>query len=134
MAYDRPDLVQTLVAEGVHMAVIGADEQMTANPDYAGLGSGWAWARGVGATRWYPVTSCAEENLLCLPASADGYAAEDICVHETSHSLAGSGGKLPTPRALGNGDDLDLAIRAACAAPASSRPPPLFSFPRRRSL
>ena len=38
----------------------------------------WDWTRGVGATRWIPVTSCAEENLLCW--STDVYRGENICV------------------------------------------------------
>ncbi len=110
MTRNRPDLVATLVAEGVHMAVIGEDEVLTDIPGYAGLGSGWDWTRGVGATQWYPITSCAEENLLCL--RDDVYAREDICVHETAHSLQGSGGKLPTQRLtlLTGGEDLDAAI------------------------
>ena len=110
MTRNRPDLVATLVAEGVHMAVIGEDEVLTDIPGYAGLGSGWDWTRGVGATQWYPITSCAEENLLCL--RDDVYAREDICVHETAHSLQGSGGKLPTQRLtlLAGGEDLDAAI------------------------
>ena len=110
MTRNRPDLVATLVAEGVHMAVIGEDEVLTDIPGYAGLGSGWDWTRGVGATQWYPITSCAEENLLCL--RDDVYAREDVCVHETAHSLQGSGGKLPTQRLtlLTGGEDLDAAI------------------------
>ena len=112
MARDRPDLVATLVAEGVHMAVIGEDEVLTDIPGYASLGASWDWTRGVGATRWIPITSCAEENLLCL--SDDVYSLENICLHETAHTLQGSGGKLPTTRltAVADGEDLDAVLRA----------------------
>ena len=98
MTKRRPDLLQNLIEETVHLAVIGKNEVLTDIPEYSVLGSGWDWARGVGATRWIPVTSCAEENLLCL--NNDVYFGENICIHETAHSLQGSGGKLPTPRTV----------------------------------
>jgi len=115
MTKDRPDLISTLVAEGVHLTVIGKDEVTTDVPEYEALGSSWDWTRGMGATMSYPVTSCAEENLLCL--NDDPYSDENICVHETAHTLQGSGGKLPTTRYVENDDssddDLDQAIQNA---------------------
>mmetsp|Transcript_1490 Transcript_1490/g.3847 ORF Transcript_1490/g.3847 Transcript_1490/m.3847 type:complete len:414 (+) Transcript_1490:305-1546(+) len=113
MTEGRPDLVTNLIKEGVHLAVIGKDEVLTDIPEYSILdSSSWDWARGVGATQWIPVTSCAEENLLCL--DDDAYRGENICIHETAHSLQGSGGKLPLPRTieLNGSDDLDQALRA----------------------
>ncbi len=112
LTVDRPDLKATLVAEGVHLTVIAQNEVITDVPEYTSLGSSWNWVRGIGATRWRPVTSCAEENLLCL--NGDPYSSENICVHETAHSLQGSGGKLPTTRyvEMDNGEDLDAALRS----------------------
>jgi len=111
MTKSRPDLLAILVDEGVHLAVIGQNEKLTDIPEYAFLGPDWDWARGVGATQWVPVTSCAEENLLCL--SGDVYAGENICIHETAHTLQGSGGKLETARAIeiGGSENLDNALQ-----------------------
>ena len=114
MTVGRPDLTATLVNEGVHLTVIGKDEKLTDVPEYSILGPGWDWARGVGPTRWIPVSSCAEENLLCMPSSVDVYYGENICIHETAHALQGSGGKLPTVRytELGSSENLDSVLRS----------------------
>ena len=42
-------------------------------------------ARGLGGTIYEPITSCAEENILAYPI--DKYHAEDILIHEFSHSI-----------------------------------------------
>jgi len=42
-------------------------------------------ARGLGATPELPLTTCAEENLLCY--QLDKYHAEDILVHEFAHAI-----------------------------------------------
>ncbi len=113
MTRHRPDFRSTLVNEGVHLTVIGKDEVTTDVPEYEWLGPGWDWTRGLGATKNTPVTSCAEENLLCL--DNDPYASENICVHETAHTMQGSGKKLPTVRYVDSdnqNEDLDDALRA----------------------
>jgi hypothetical protein len=93
LASKHPFLLDILREEGVHFAVIGKDEIITDNPHYRGLNpDDWDYARGVGATRWAPTSSCAEENLLCL--ANDPYYDENICVHEHAHTLEGSAGKL----------------------------------------
>jgi len=113
MNKDRSDLLSILIEEGVHLTVIGKDEVLTDVPEYTSLGSGWDWTRGVGATQWIPVTSCAEENLLCLGYPEDVYDQENVCIHETAHTLQGSGGKLPTQRFVeeDGSEDLDNAVR-----------------------
>ena len=125
MVSKRPDLLQTLINEGVHLTVLGKDELTTDVPEYAYLatdtGYNWDRARGIGATAFAPVTSCAEENLLCYSAQ-DTYDGENICVHELAHSLQGSGCKLPTRRYHAQGSGLNAAIDAAYeAAQANGR-------------
>ena len=125
MVSKRPDLLQTLINEGVHLTVLGKDELTTDVPEYAYLatdtGYNWDRARGIGATAFAPVTSCAEENLMCY-GSQDTYDGENICVHELAHSLQGSGCKLPTRRYHAQGSGLNAAIDAAYeAAQANGR-------------
>lgn len=115
MTKNRSDLLSTLVKERVHLAVIGKDELLTDIPQYSSLES-MDYARGLAATESIPVTSCAEENLLCL--SDDSYSGENICVHEFAHTLQGSGGKLPNPRYVEKGgtENLDDALRTQYTA------------------
>ena len=103
----QPHLLQILREEEVHFAVIGSREPLTSIPAYEVLendaNTDWNAYRGLGATQWLPVSSCAEENILCL--QGDRYRDENICIHEVAHSLQGSGGKLPTPRYVDFGED-----------------------------
>ena len=46
-------------------------------------------ARGLGGSVELPLTTCAEENLLCY--QIDKYHAEDILIHEFAHSIHGVG-------------------------------------------
>ena len=107
----QPHLLQILREEEVHVAVIGSREPLTSIPAYEVLerdaNTDWNAFRGLGATQWMPVSSCAEENILCL--QGDRYRDENICIHEMAHSLQGSGGKLPTPRYVDFGEN-DLGI------------------------
>ncbi|WP_246222840.1 hypothetical protein [Maribellus comscasis] len=66
-------------------------------------------ARGLGGTVHLPLTTCAEENLLCY--QIDKYYAEDILIHEFSHTIHGVG-IMPIDSAF-NGllqEKLDAAI------------------------
>lgn len=96
MVKQRPDYLSILKKEGVHLAVIGENEDMTDIP---------AYSRGVRTTNARPVTPCAEENLLCLGYPTDSYYGENACLHEASHSLVGFGGSLPTRISVEYGDD-----------------------------
>ena len=75
----------------LRVAVIGASEVTTDIPEYRPLGRLYPEkeydkrTRGLGATAAVPVTSGAEENLLCY--STDRYRGENIFVHEFSHSI-----------------------------------------------
>ena len=109
MSSKVPSLLALLRTEEVYFAVIGRKEILTDIPGYARLGPDWDWPRGVGATQGIPISSCAEENLLCL--EDDVYRDENICVHETAHTLQGSGGKLPNARIINGLGDLDAKLR-----------------------
>lgn len=64
MASKNPFLLDHLRDENIHFAVIGKDEKITDLPSYDSLDpASWDYARGVGATRWRPVSSCAEEDV-----------------------------------------------------------------------
>ncbi len=86
-----PDAVAAIVAADVRVGVIGVDQVTTDLPEHADLdaafpGTDWdTRTRGVAATRARPLTSSAEENLLCLPS--DVYAGESILVHEFAHTV-----------------------------------------------
>lgn len=64
MASKNPQLLHYLKEEQIHFAVIGKDEAITELPSYDDLDpEQWDYARGVGATKWRPVSSCAEEDV-----------------------------------------------------------------------
>jgi len=82
-----PEIKKELVDRGAYFAIMGTKEFQTTLPEYAHMDSTY-WdqrARGLGADRWNPVTSGAEENLLCL--RADRYYGESIAVHEFAHTI-----------------------------------------------
>ncbi len=82
-----PEINEELVDRGAYFAIMGIKEFQTTLPEYSHMGSEY-WdqrARGLGADRWNPVTSGAEENLLCL--RADRYYGESIAVHEFAHTI-----------------------------------------------
>ena len=84
MLADRPALRRALADAGVRIAIIGAQEQTTDLPEYSRMEpKDWVneRARGFGGR----LTSCGEENLLCLPV--DRYDDENILVHEFAHCL-----------------------------------------------
>ena len=59
---------------------------VTSIPEHRHLGRWWdTRARGLGGTLHIPVSSGAEENLLCY--SNDRYRSEDIFLHEFSHGI-----------------------------------------------
>lgn len=75
----------------VRIGVIGVNQVTTDMPEYADLyaafpGTDWdTRTRGVAATDVRPLTSSAEENLLCYPS--DVYQGESILVHEFAHTI-----------------------------------------------
>ena len=120
MSVKRPDLLSTLIKEGVHLAVMAATEATTDVPEHQYLAgdqiTNWDQrARGISATKASRTVSCAEENLLC--DSSDDWARKDwgvgenVCVHEVSHSLGGH--TLFAPRWLDRTTQLESTVRAA---------------------
>jgi len=88
-----PDVRDQLVADGHYIAIIGKDQQQTTLPEYAHMDSSYwdARARGLGAGPGILVTSCGEENLLCLGGGKDRYFGENILIHEFAHTIHLSG-------------------------------------------
>lgn len=87
----RPDLLAAMVSLDTRVAVMSVDEVTTDIPEHSDLytafpGTDWdAYARGLGATPERPVSSAAEENVLCYPT--DPYRGELIHIHEFAHTV-----------------------------------------------
>jgi len=79
------------------IGIIATTEVTRTIPEHAFLPPWWDQrARGLGGTIAVPISTGAEENLLCLPS--DRYHAEDIFLHEFSHGIqeiAARGGGIP---------------------------------------
>lgn len=112
----RDDVRARMIAAGARVTVMARTEGTTDVPEHAHLAgdpaTDWnARARGLGGTRDIPVTSCAEENLLCLPG--DRYRGENILVHELAHGVLNLGLAAADP---GFRARLEAAFTAARAA------------------
>lgn len=84
----RDDIRKALIANKVRCAVMGSTERTLDIPEHSDLTPKDYWnrrARGLGATKWRPAVSGAEENLLGYPG--DPYAGESILIHEFSHAI-----------------------------------------------
>lgn len=93
----RQDLFAEMIAQGTKVAIVAYGEGITQIPEYSDLDTafpiagGWdARARGLGATPARPISSGADENLLCDNAT-DVYYGENIFLHEFAHSVEGMG-------------------------------------------
>lgn len=88
MLANRPDIRKGLIDADVRIVIIGASEQTTDIPEYSHM-EPKAYvnerSRGFGGR----ITSCGEENLLCLPI--DRYDDENILVHEFAHCIHSTG-------------------------------------------
>lgn len=85
-----PKVLKNMQKEGVRLGVMARYEGTTDIPEHAHLANDTTlnWdvrARGLGGDLELPLTTCAEENLLCY--QIDKYHAEDITVHEFAHSI-----------------------------------------------
>ena len=91
MTSARPDVLAAMISNKVRIAVMATSEVTTDIPEHSKLneqfpGTDWdTRARGLGATLFIPVSSAAEENILCY--STDGYRGENINIHEFAHSM-----------------------------------------------
>ena len=98
-AYKTVYAMTSMLPDNVHEAmtridtrvvVMGRYEATVQVPEHAYLANDTSlnWnlrARGLGGTIEEPITSCAEENVMAYPR--DKYHAEDILIHEFSHSI-----------------------------------------------
>ena len=91
MTNDLPDKVLKQMQDvGLKVGVMARYEGTTDIPEHADLvnDTSMNWdvrARGLGGDMDLPLTTCAEENLLCY--QIDKYHAEDILIHEFAHSI-----------------------------------------------
>jgi len=88
------DILNEMIAHETKLAIMARYEGTTDIPEHAFLADDTTlnWdvrARGLGGTVELPLTSCAEENLLCY--QIDKYHAEDILIHEFAHTIHGLG-------------------------------------------
>ena len=97
MLTNRPDVLATLVANDVRVAIMAEGSGITEIPELSDLYEAFPavdWDNrtrggGVGPTFARPVLAMAEENLLCY--STDLYPHEDIAVHEAAHAVLNMG-------------------------------------------
>jgi hypothetical protein len=95
-----PDIRRELISNGAYFGIIGKNERQTSLPEYSHMDSAY-WdqrARGLGGSFGVPITSSAEENLLCL--RNDRYRGESIAVHEFAHTIS----------LMGLGDEFDSLL------------------------
>ncbi|MDP6545019.1 MAG: hypothetical protein QGH60_13600 [Phycisphaerae bacterium] len=88
MLAGRPDILKAMVQRNGRIMVVGVKEGITDLPEYGWLKPKVFWdmrSRGFGGGHGKVNTSCAEENLLCLPD--DLYEEECIFIHEFAHTI-----------------------------------------------
>jgi hypothetical protein len=87
-------VIQKIITNKTRIGILGVNQKTTQMPEYKNLDkefplpSGESWdtrARGLGATPYIPLTSGAEENILCY--GSDRYRGEDILLHEFAHTV-----------------------------------------------
>jgi alpha-glucosidase len=88
------EVMYSLTDHGTRVGIMARYEGTTDIPEHAHLAKDTSlnWdvrARGLGGSRRLPLTTCAEENLLCY--QIDKYHAEDILIHEFAHTIHGVG-------------------------------------------
>ena len=86
----QPEILQAMKDHGARVAIMARYEGTTDIPEHAYLRDEHSlnWdvrCRGLEGTMDNPLTTCAEENVLCY--QIDKYHAEDILVHEFAHAI-----------------------------------------------
>lgn len=84
------DVLESMICRDTRVAIMARYEGTTDIPEHAHLANDTTlnWdvrARGLGGSKELPLTTCAEENLLCY--QIDKYHAEDILIHEFAHTI-----------------------------------------------
>jgi hypothetical protein len=90
MLKKSPALRAKMVAYHARIGIMSKDEVTTDIPEHAFLANdpNTDWnkrARGLGGTVAVPISTCAEENVMCY--ALDSYRNEDIFVHEFGHAI-----------------------------------------------
>ncbi len=90
MLKNMEDVKHKMISHNARVGIMSVDEVTTDIPEHAFLADDQNvdWdkrARGLGGTVTVPITTCAEENVLCY--EADKYANEDILIHEFAHAI-----------------------------------------------
>lgn len=90
MMQDMPDVREKMISYHGRVGIMSEDEVTTDIPEHAFLANDTLinWderARGLGGTIDVPITTCAEENVLCY--DLDRYHPEDILIHEFAHAI-----------------------------------------------
>ncbi|MBC8984614.1 hypothetical protein H9X96_02365 [Pedobacter sp. N36a] len=85
-----PSIKAKLIDNNARIAILGKNELTIDIPEYSGMDEQMnTRARGFGGTTELPLTSCGEENILCL--NNDRYNGEDILIHEFAHAMHSMG-------------------------------------------
>lgn len=84
------DVLKSMTSRDTRVGIMARYEGTTDIPEHAYLEKDTSlnWdvrARGLGGSLELPLTTCAEENLLCY--QIDKYHAEDILIHEFAHTI-----------------------------------------------
>lgn len=88
----RPDILEKLIENKMRIGIMATTEVTSDLPEYRNINKAfpdynWDNDRGTGATLDIPVSTCAEENVLCYGAEKDAYFYEDILIHEFAHGF-----------------------------------------------
>ena len=121
MLANRRDVLSTLAASNVRVAIMAESSGITELPELSDLyevfpGVDWdnrTRGGGVGPTFERPVLAIAEENLLCY--STDLFPHEDIVVHEAAHAVLNMGIELQSG-GVAFRQELERAYRDALGA------------------
>ncbi len=116
MVSARDDVYQAILRNRGRVGVMARTEMTTDIPEHAFLASDpmvdWNMrARGLGATLERPLTTCAEENLLC--EEVDRYRGANILVHEFAHAMMNLGIGTADPAFVGRVREAYRDARAA---------------------
>lgn len=90
MMQEMPEVRDKIIFYHGRVGIMSEDEVTTDIPEHAFLANDTIidWddrARGLGGTVAVPISTCAEENILCY--SIDKYKDEDIMIHEFAHAI-----------------------------------------------
>ena len=91
----RPDVLAKMIENKARVGILAKSEVTTDLPEFRFLKDDttakWDELRGLGAEVETPISSCAEENILCYGEGSDPYYLEDIVIHEFAHTVHGLG-------------------------------------------